>query len=285
MLDSGELTLPEKEEVEAKLKVLDEELEAILPEEKTALETELVEKESLEGSELKAAEERIEEIKANLEVLKTLEKERNTTVEANQNGAEKARDEDWFRKKGILSDVKVKAGEDETDTYNLHRVTLASKSNFFYQRLVDPEEAVKEIKNAFKVITKPDDKGPCYKQDGGNEDAAAEEEAPAEEAAPEAPPLTEAGGTLEVEDPGGIFKEVIKAIYQGGDQVHVTEENVFKLLKGAIDWDVPELLTRVHAFLEETMTTANAASRLLEAEKLGDEELMNACFEAQPMRT
>ena len=287
MLDTGELTQQELTECQTKLTALEEELTTLLPEETQRQTDKLQEKktalEAEEDAAKKAAlQEEVTALEGELETLAAITKDRNMAPAANVVGAKpkSTRDLGYFADNGVLTDITVKAGEGDDMTFNLHRIILASKSNFFFQRLADAEHAAKEIKGAFTPMVAPAVSDACYKNSAGKP----EEEKPAEEAAAEeakpAPEVVAAGGTINVEDPGEIFDQVIKAMYQGGDVVLVNEENVFKLLQGAIAWDVPELLNRVHQYLSETMTTGNATGRLLQV-RVGFEVRVNFGVEVE----
>jgi len=275
MLDTGELTQEEITECETKVAALEEELTTLLPVETErqtaalAAKKEALEAEADAGKKA-ALQEEVTALEGELETLTGITKDRNMAPPANVVGSKpkSSRDLGYFADNGVLTDITIKAGEGDEKSFSLHRIILASKSNYFFQRLADAEQAGKEIKGAFTPMVPPEVSAACYKASAekaarGGEEAAPAEEAPAEETK-SAPEVVPSGGTIEVEDPGEIFDQVIRAMYQGGEAVTVNEANAFKLLQGAIAWDVPELLNRVHAYLSETMTTGNATGRLLQ---------------------
>ena len=157
MLDSGELQVPEKVEVETKLKALLEELKPLLPAEIDSTKAKLAELTAKvegmpEGAEKESEQETLAELEQVIKELEDFAADLDKAPAADSSVQCKGRSLGWLLDEGILTDItvrlpdvrrcdtlwlsQVKAGETE---HKAHRMVLASKSNFFYRRLVDAE--------------------------------------------------------------------------------------------------------------------------------------------------
>lgn len=114
MVDTGELSPTELDEVEGKLAALDTELEELLPTEIEAQEAKLAEEKEKtdameDGAAKTEAQEAVDALAEAVTGLKDLQTERGLTPIAACTGAEKCRDLCFFVKQGVLTDITVSA--------------------------------------------------------------------------------------------------------------------------------------------------------------------------------